>query len=181
MVIRPADPSRDAAACAAIYGPYVTDTVISFEYEPPPAEEFRARIERYTSSHPWMIAELDGAPAGFAYASAHRDRTAYQWAADVAVYVARGQHRRGVGRALYGDLLGRLRDQGLYVACAGITLPNPGSVGLHRACGFTEIGVYRRVGFKFGAWRDVSWWQTQLREPGEESPAPPGAPQRSEG
>jgi phosphinothricin acetyltransferase len=162
MLIRHADATRDAAACAEIYRPYVTDTVISLEERPPDAREFRDRISRTTAGYPWLIAELGGRPVGFAYASRHRERAAYRWATDTTVYLERGHRRRGIGRALYERLFTLLRDQGLHVACAGITLPNEASVGLHEALGFTPVGVYRRVGYKMGAWRDVGWWQLDL-------------------
>jgi L-amino acid N-acyltransferase YncA len=175
--IRHADPARDAAACAAIYAPYVTDSVISFEYEPPTADEFRARIERYSRTHGWLIAERDGTVLGYAYGSPHRERAAYQWAADVGIYLAADARGQGVGRALYERLLDLLARRGYHVACAGIGLPNDASVALHEALGFQLIGIYRRIGFKQGAWRDVGWWQRELRPP-EVPPSEPGASAR---
>ena len=111
------------------------------------------------------MAERDGEVAGYAYASPHHDRAAYRWATDVTVYVASEHQRRGVGRQLYQVLFELLRGQGLYVACAGITLPNEASVGLHEALGFQPVGVYRGVGWKVGEWHDVGWWQLQLLPP----------------
>jgi phosphinothricin acetyltransferase len=164
---RPADPDRDGAACAAIYAPYVTGSVVSFEEEAPGAAEMTRRIAATTATHPWIVAERDGAVAGYAYASRHRDRAAYRWAADVAVYVDARHHGAGVGRELYAELLEQLRGRGLRWACAGIALPNPASVGLHEAFGFEPVGVYREIGFKAGGWHDVGWWQLDLgaREP----------------
>src|SRR2546421_2063666 len=162
MRIRHADLARDGAGCAAVYAPYVTDSVASFEEWPPDATELTRRIERMTKRYPWLVAEHDGSVAGYAYAAEHRERAAYRWAADVAVYVAREHHRRGIGRALYGALIELLVRQGVQVACAGITLPNEASVALHEACGFERIGVYRRIGWKAGAWRDVGWWELEL-------------------
>jgi L-amino acid N-acyltransferase YncA len=170
MRIRPADPVRDAAACAAIYGPYVLETVVSFEAEPPSPKEFEQRMAEVQATHPWLVAEREGALAGFAYASAHRTRSAYRWAADVSVYIDPAHHRLGVGTALYRALFERLRDQGLLIACAGITVPNPASVALHESLGFELIGIYRRIGYKQGAWRDVGWWQLAL---GDQSGPPP--------
>jgi phosphinothricin acetyltransferase len=182
MRIRDADPDRDAAACAAIYAPSVSDGVASFEEEPPTAEEMAQRMRATSERYPWLVAEIDGQPAGYAYATEHRWRPAYRWTVDVTVYVDAAQHRRGVGRALYGALLDLLRRQGFYTACAGITLPNAGSVGLHEAMGFTLVGVYEAVGYKHGAWRSVGWWQTRLREPVQgEAPAEPGPPPRLSG
>jgi L-amino acid N-acyltransferase YncA len=168
--VRDADAGRDAAACAAIYAPYVTGSVISFEDRAPTAQEMRRRIE---AAHVWLLAEDGDGPIGYAYGSGHRQRAAYRWAADAAIYVDAACHRAGVGRALYTYLLARLRELGLWTVCAGITEPNPASAGLHRAMGFVPVGTYRRIGWKQGAWRDVSWWQLDLR-PGE--PGPPAEP-----
>jgi phosphinothricin acetyltransferase len=178
MLIRHADPERDAATCAEIYRPYVTDTVISLEETPPDADEFRRRITRVTASHPWLVAELDGRTVGFAYATQHRERAAYRWATDTTVYLDGRYHRRGVGRALYEQLFGLLTEQGFHVACAGITLPNPSSVGLHEALGFRPVGVFPRVSWKMGAWHDVGWWQLDLKPPSPEAPAEPELPGR---
>jgi L-amino acid N-acyltransferase YncA len=174
VLIRRADPAIDAAACAAIYGPYVTDTVISLEEQPPGEREFARRIERITLTHPWLVAVSEGAVTGSAYASAHRERAAYRWAADVTVYVGKEDHRRGIGRGLYAELLGLLRVQGFHVACAGVTLPNEASVGFHESFGFTPVGTYRRVAWKMGVWWDVGWWQLDLLEPTEGKPPEPG-------
>jgi L-amino acid N-acyltransferase YncA len=161
-VLRHADPSSDAAACAAIYELFVRDSGVSFEDEPPDEQEMAERIARIGLTHPWLVVELEGGVAGFAYGSPHRARRAYRWAADVAVYVDPAHQRRGLGLMLYGPLLALLRRQRLRVACAGITLPNEASVGLHESLGFVPVGVYERIGWKAGAWRDVGWWQLQL-------------------
>lgn len=176
MRIRHADPDGDAGACAAIYEPYVRGTVISFEDRPPDRDEMARRITRISSRLPWLVAEEDGTVTGYAYASPHRDRAAYRWAVDVAVYVAADHHRRGIARALYERLFDLLGAQGIRMACAGVTLPNPASVGLHEALGFQPVGVYRRIGWKHGAWHDVGWWQRELAEAGEDPPAEPGPP-----
>ena len=178
MLIRHVDATRDAAACAAIYAPSVTHGVASLEEVAPDAAELERRIRAVTAGFPWLIAELDDAVAGYAYASQHHARASYRWSADVTVYVAHAYHRRGVARALYERLLDLITGQGYYEACAGITLPNDASVGLHESLGFRPIGVYRDIAFKFGAWRDVGWWQKTLREhapdrsPDEPSPPP---------
>lgn len=178
MLIRPAEAARDGAACASVYAPYVCESAISFEEEPPVPSEFERRIEAVAAHYPWLVAEADGAVIGYAYGAAHHARAAYRWAADVAVYIDRQHQRRGAGRALYDTLLSLLRKQGLYVACAGITLPNAASVALHQSFGFEPIGIYRRIGWKLGTWYDVGWWQLELRAPGDgppEEPAPPAA------
>lgn len=174
-MIRAAESDRDAAACAAIYEPYVRDSPISFEAFAPGTDDFAARIASVWATHPFLVAERGDEVAGFAYASPHRERAAYRWAADVAVYVAAGRHRQGVGRQLYGELFTRLREQRLRIACAGITMPNEASVGLHESFGFEPVGIYREIGYKAGAWRDVGWWQLHLGPVGAppEEPLPP--------
>jgi len=175
VAIRAADAARDAAACARIYAPYVSDTAVSFEEAAPDADEMAARIARIGAAYPWLLAERDGAVAGFAYASPHRERASYRWAADVTVYLDPAHHRRGIGRVLYEELFALLRAQGVHVAVAGITLPNQASVGLHEALGFELVGVYRGIGYKLGAWRDVGWWQLRLL-PADGAPAELRAP-----
>ena len=162
MLIRAAEPVRDAAGCAAIYAPFVTDNWVSFETEAPDAVEMARRIARYGASHAWLVAEIDGHLAGYAYASPHRERAAYASSCDVAVYVDPEFARAGVGRALYEALLPAMKARGLHAAFAGIALPNLGSIGLHEAMGFTPVGIYREVGWKMDAWRDVGWWQRLL-------------------
>jgi len=167
MEIRDADPRRDAGACAAIYAPFVEESAVSFEEVAPDAAEVSARIAATQATYAWLVAESGGEVAGFAYSCPHRARAAYRWSADVSVYVGADCRRAGVGRALYTELLGRLRAQGFHVACAGITLPNEASVGLHESFGFEPVGVYREIGWKAGAWRDVGWWQLRLATMGQ--------------
>jgi phosphinothricin acetyltransferase len=182
MLIRDADPQRDCAACAAIYAPSVRDGVASLEERAPDPREFADRIRIIQRTHPWLVAEIDAVVVGYAYASRHRERASYRWAADVTVYISDAHQRRGIGRALYDTLLDLVARQGIYEACAGITLPNDASVGLHESLGFEPVGVYRNIAYKFGAWRSVGWWQKTLRErPGDESPAEVGPPVRLDG
>jgi phosphinothricin acetyltransferase len=176
MTIRPADPDRDAAACAAIYAPSVESTPISFELTPPDATEFAHRIEKYAATHQFLVAEEDGEVVGYAYACRWRERPAYDWAVEVSVYVAGAHAGRGVGRALYGELLDRLRAQGFHVAVAGITLPNPASIALHERMGFAPIGALREVGWKLGGWHDVGYWQLLLAPDADDPPARPRSP-----
>lgn len=161
LSIRPAR-AEDASACAAIYRPHVTQSWVSFELEAPDDTEMATRIAHYGASHAWLVAEREGAVIGYAYASPHRTRAAYASSCDVAIYVRPGAARSGAGRALYGALLAVLKDKGLHAAFAGVALPNPASEALHRACGFTLVGVYREVGWKLGGWRDVAKWQRLL-------------------
>ncbi|MGD8415022.1 MAG: GNAT family N-acetyltransferase [Candidatus Latescibacterota bacterium] len=159
--IRPAAPA-DAAGCLEIYAPVVRDTIISFETEVPSLEEFTRRIEDTTADYPWLVFETGGRVAAYAYARRHRERAAYRWCVEVSVFVAREHHRRGIGRRLYNELLDILTRQGIANAYAGIAQPNPASVAFHEAMGFEPVGVYRRVGYKLGAWRDVGWWARRL-------------------
>lgn len=177
MAVRPAHPQSDGAACAAIYSHYVRDGWATFEEDAPPAGEMEDRIRRTLATHPWLVDEREGAVAGYAYASAHHARAGYRWTVDVAVYVRPDRRGEGIGRALYDDLLRRLRAQGFRMACAGIALPNPASVGLHEAVGFRPVGVYRDIGFKHGAWRDVGWWQLPLAPDAPQPPPEPLPPQ----
>jgi phosphinothricin acetyltransferase len=178
-ILRHADPARDGADCAAIYAPAVADGAASFEEPPAPdADAMAERIRATSRTHPWLVIEDGGRVVAYAYASAHRSRAAYRWAADVAVYADSGYRRRGAGRRLYLALFELMRRQGLRVACAGIALPNEASVGLHEAVGFEPVGTYRRIGWKAGAWRDVGWWELLLAPDDERRPAEPGPPAR---
>jgi L-amino acid N-acyltransferase YncA len=168
--VRPAEVA-DAGGIADVYRPYVLDSVASFETVPPDVGELARRMTA-APRLPWFVAGRDGAVVGYAYAAAHRTRAAYRWSVDCSVYLADGERGQGTGRALYQRLLPELRELGYVTAFAGIALPNPGSVGLHTALGFTRVGVYRAAGFKDGRWHDVGWWQLPLREP----PAVPAEP-----
>lgn len=175
--IRSADPNRDAAACVAIYAPHVESGATSFEEEPPDPTRFAERIAHLAKTYPWLAAECDGEVVGYAYACPHRARPAYRWAVEVSVYVAREAHNRGHGRALYTELIERLRRQRFHIACAGITLPNQASIALHESIGFVPVGIYRRIGWKDGSWRDVGWWQLELQPQGKGKPAEPLPPE----
>lgn len=171
--IRDADPARDAAACAAIYAPHVEGSAVSFEEGAPDAAELARRIEGYGASHAWLVAEREGQVVGYAYAFPFQERPAYRWSAGVSVYVAEGERGNGTGRALYEALFDRLRERGFRMACAGITLPNEASVGLHESLGFEKVGMNPEIGWKNGAWRDVGWWQLELAPPEDEPPPEP--------
>jgi L-amino acid N-acyltransferase YncA len=153
----------DAPGVQAIYAPVVRETAISFELEPPSVEEMRQRMAEVVRRTPWLVCEHRGEVLGYAYASPHRARAAYHWSVDVSVYVHAQARRSGVGRGVYRSLFALLALQGFYHAYAGITLPNPASVGLHESLGFEPVGVYRAVRYKLGAWHDVGWWQLALR------------------
>lgn len=152
----------DASAVYAIYAPVVRDTIISFEHEIPSVVEMRGRISKILQCYPWLIYERDDEVLGYAYAGMHSERAAYQWSANVSVYVGANARRMGVGTALYRSLFALLRLQNYVNVYAGVSLPNAASVGLHEAMGMTPVGVYHRVGYKFGAWHDVGWWERAL-------------------
>lgn len=152
----------DAAAVAAIYAPYVTGDVVSFELDPPDAAEMARRMAAAGESHPWLVAEDAGRVLGYAYASAFRERAAYARAVETTVYLAPDARGRGVGRLLYDDLLARLAGRGLTQAVALIALPNDASVRLHERVGFASVGVNRAVGWKHDRWIDVGMWQRAL-------------------
>ncbi len=162
----------DARAIQAIYAPVVGYTPISFETTPPSIEEMRQRVEQTLKSFPWLVYEDAGEVLGYAYASQHHIRAAYQWSVDVSVYIHERCRRQGVGRKLYTVLFKLLREQGFYNVYAGITLPNPASVALHETMGMQPLGVYQKVGYKLGAWYDVGWWQGLLQPHSDNPPAP---------
>ncbi len=173
MRIRTADPDRDAARIADIYRPYVEATLISFEQIAPTVEEMAGRMRGALAWAPWLVAEDESARViGYAYASRHRERAGYRWSVDISVYLDPDWVRRGIGRALYDELLPILRRQGFVNAYAGVALPNPASVALHEAIGMRLVGVYERVGYKLGEWPDVAWYALRLTEPAE----PPAEP-----
>lgn len=154
--------AADAPRISEIYAPYVRDTTASFEIEPPPAEEMLGRVESGARDYPWLVAVSDSGVIGYAYAGEFRKRAAYRWSAEVSVYVEIGRRSRGAGRALMTRLLDELRAGDFANAFAGITLPNAASVRLFESLGFEPVGVFRRAGYKFGAWHDVGWWQLAL-------------------
>jgi phosphinothricin acetyltransferase len=155
--------AQDGEQIAAVYAPSVTSTVISFEMEPPGTGEMTRRVTEALVKYPWLVAERDGEVVGYARGGQYKDRAAYGWSVEMSVYIRATAHRGGLGRALYGVLLDMLVLQGFFMAYAGVTLPNPASVGLHESLGFTPVGVYRAAGYKFGAWHDVGWWQRPLQ------------------
>ena len=161
MIHRLAAPD-DAAAIAAIYAPYVTDSFVSFEAEAPGEAEMRHRIHSGGALYPWLVVELDGQVAGYASASPFRPRAAYRYAVETSVYLDRSQCGRGLGRPLYERLLGLLERQGFVQAIGAVTLPNEASVTLHERLGFAKAGTYRQVGWKCGRWLDVGLWQRAL-------------------
>lgn len=171
MTIRLATPA-DAEAILAIYAPYITGSTITFEYEVPSIVAFTERIQTIQQQLPYLVAEVDGRVLGYAYASKHRDRTAYQWSVESSVYVHPDGHRQGIARSLYIALFDRLRRQGYYNVYAGITLPNLKSEAFHQSMGFLPVGIYEHIGYKMGAWHSVAWFQLTLQPYRLDPPAP---------
>lgn len=165
----------DAEAIAAIYAPYVRDTTISFEVDPPAVATMRERIAAIVERYPYLVAKRDGVVVGYAYAGPFRSRAAYRWTVETTVYVDRALGGQGIGRALYQTLLDRLTALGFVSAIGIIALPNTGSVGLHERLGFTQVGTEKGVGYKFGGWHDVGVWQRDLA-PRQDRPREPRHP-----
>ncbi|MFN3242385.1 MAG: GNAT family N-acetyltransferase [Planctomycetota bacterium] len=175
LLIRPAR-ADDAAAMVEIYRPHVERSCVSFELVTPSVDEFAQRVANAQQRHEWLVAEADGAVIGYAYGVTHRTREAYRYTVEVSAYVLDTAQRRGVGARLYQRLFEQLAELGYCNAVAGITMPNDKSVAFHRRMGFAPIGVYHRIGFKFGAWRDVSWYERSLRDGLPPDAPPPDAP-----
>jgi L-amino acid N-acyltransferase YncA len=170
-IIRIAVP-EDSPSIADIYAPAVTHHVTSFETTAPSPAEMAARIAKVLTTCPWLVCESGGEVIGYAYASPHHERAAYRWSVDVSAYVSARIHRRGVGTALYVSLFEILALQRYRNAYAGITLPNAASEGMHSRHGFTLVGVYHHVGYKFGAWHDVAWFERPLLPSIKDPPEP---------
>jgi phosphinothricin acetyltransferase len=179
MLIRHATP-EDAGGCLAVYAPFANETAVSFEQEAPSLDEYAQRILRVNRTHAFLVADQDDSIAGFAYAGVHRERMSYRWTCEVSVYLGPEHRGRGLGRRLYETLFALLEEQGYRMLLAGITMPNSASLRLHTSLGFEEVGVYRRIGWKAGDWRDVMWLARRIGPETHESelPPPPGPPAR---
>lgn len=161
LTLRIASP-HDAECLSQIYAYYVDTSSISYEYVAPTVEEFSSRISHKLEQYPYIVAELDGKPVGYAYASQYRERAAYGWCVELSVYVSRHCIGRGVGTALYTALLELLRLQNIVIAYSAITLPNDASIALHEKMGFTLAGRFHASGYKMGQWWELAWYQKQL-------------------
>jgi L-amino acid N-acyltransferase YncA len=154
----------DSASILEIYTPFISDTVITFEYKVPTVTEFGKRITDIQKKYPYIICEVNGSVVGYAYASQFNERAAYDWSVDFSIYIKPQYHRKNIGKALYFTLFELLKLQGYYNAYAGVTLPNIKSESLHQSFGFKPIGVYQNVGYKFGDWHDVKWFQLKIQD-----------------
>jgi L-amino acid N-acyltransferase YncA len=172
VFFRSATPA-DVEQMLHIYAPHVTEGSASFELELPSVELFAERLNKYTQLHPWLVAEVQGAVVGYAYASPYRERKAYQWCVETSVYVHPNWQHHGVAHGLYTKLFAILKELGLFQAYAVITLPNPASEAFHKKAGFTRFAVYEKVGYKFNQWHDVLWMKKDIcSEPNVNEPIP---------
>lgn len=162
----------DAKGILDIYAPYITNTSYTFETEVPTVEDFAARIRNYLATWPWLVCERGGEIAGYAYATRHRERVAYQWCTESSVYIHDDHQKKGIARALYLALFNILEHQGFRNVYAVINLPNPKSVALHENCGFEYFTTFEKVGYKLGRWKNVGWWKLVLNDYGDEPAAP---------
>jgi phosphinothricin acetyltransferase len=155
--------AADSDAIAAIYNHYVAHTVVTFEEEPVSANEMRRRMDDvFASSLPWLVAESDGRIGGYAYATKWKARSAYRFSVEITVYLADGLGKQGLGSRLYEELFRRLKGQGIHAVIGGIALPNFASVALHEKFGMRKVAHFEQVGFKFGKWVDVAYWEKIL-------------------
>jgi L-amino acid N-acyltransferase YncA len=160
--IRPATPA-DAARICAIYNHYVMATTVSFEEDPVDEQQMAQRIADVGAAGlPWLVLEVDGELAGYAYATKWRVRPAYRHSVESSIYLDRAFAGRGFGRMLYGALLDALRGRGLHLVIGGIAQPNDASAALHEALGFRKVAHFSEVGKKFGRWVDVGYWELRL-------------------
>ena len=168
---------QDAEALLEIYAPYVKNTAITFEYDVPTVEEFAGLMSNVLRRYPYLVGELDGEPAGYAYAGPFKERAAYDWAVETTVYVKEDMKKHGIGRALYEALEKTLAAQGILNLNACIAFPEKedeylttDSVKFHKKMGFKEVGRFHKCGCKFGRWYDMVWMEKHIGTH-EENPA----------
>ena len=162
--LRFADPARDAAGILAVYAPYIRETAVTFETEVPAPDAFTARVAGICADFPYLVLEVDGELAGYAYAHRQAERAAYAWNAELSIYLAGKWRGRGLGAPLY-RLLERLLTMQGYVNLYGvITASNAGSIRLHEKLGYRQTGLHEKTGWKFGQWHDVAWLHKRVRE-----------------
>ncbi|MCP4442692.1 MAG: N-acetyltransferase [Aureispira sp.] len=153
---------KDSAGILNIYAPYVLETAVTFELEVPSLEVFWERAKKNLAEAPFLVCEIDGQIAGYAYASRHRSRGAYQWTRELSVYVHPHFRKRKIATALYLTIIQLLKLQNFRNALAGITMPNRASILLHEHLGFELVGTYNNIGYKLGKSHQVSWWERTL-------------------
>lgn len=169
-MIRLATPS-DAAACLRIYAPIIERTAISFETVVPTTSEFAARMKKIMLNYPFLVWEENGEVLGYAYATRFRDRAAYDWICESAIYLDERSRGKGIGKKLYLKLFDCLREMNMVSVVGGIRSGSL-SAEFHRVMGFKPVGNFPFAGFKFGEWHDVEFWQLALAEKVPAKPAP---------
>lgn len=163
---------EDANSILEIYAPYIENTSLTFETVVPSKKEFEERIQTYLINWPWLVCDINGTIAGYAYASKYREREGYKWCTESSIYIHDDHQKSGIGKALYTALFEILRKQGFNNVYAVINLPNEKSVTFHEKLGFTYFATYEKVGFKLGKWKNVGWWQLIINNYSD-NPAPP--------
>lgn len=165
---------EDAEELLQIYRPYVEETVITFEYEVPSAEEFRQRITHTLEKYPYLVAEKEGRIVGYAYASAFKERAAYDWAVETTIYLEKGSRKKGIGRNIYNALEDALRMQHILNLNACIGYPEvedeyltKNSADFHAHLGYRLVGEFKQCGYKFGRWYNMVWMEKMTGEHGE--------------
>ena len=161
----------DAPALLSIYAPYVEKTAVTFEYTVPSPEEFQTRIAHTLDRYPYLVAERNREIIGYAYASAFKERAAYDWAVETSVYVSEDARRTGAGSILYKALENYLKRQNVINVNACIAYPNPGSIAFHEKHGYRIVGHFTKCGYKLGQWWDMVWMEKMLG-PHPEQPEP---------
>jgi phosphinothricin acetyltransferase len=162
-MIRPVE-LEDAAALCALYNHYIANSIVTFEEQPVPVDEFRHRIDTIIESYPWLVSEVDGEIAGYVYAGPWKMRNAYRFSAETTVYLDTRFQGKGIGTALYEGLFLELRERDIHAVMAGIALPNDASVALHEKVGFAKVAHFEEVGRKFNKWIDVAYWELKLHK-----------------
>ncbi len=162
---------EDVVSILAIYAPYVTDSAITFEYDVPSEEEFRQRIRTISAEYPYFVCESDGQIIGYAYAHRHMERAAYQWNAEISIYIRQGFTGKGLGKTMCQALIDLLRLQGIRNVFSCVTIPNERSAHLHHSMEFSTEGIFQNAGYKCGKWQTIAWFRKNIA-PYTNEPAP---------
>ncbi len=162
---------EDVVSILAIYAPYVTDSAITFEYDVPSEEEFRQRIRTISAEYPYFVCESDGLIIGYAYAHRHMERAAYQWNAEISIYIRQGFTGKGLGKTMCQALIDLLRLQGIRNVFSCVTIPNERSAHLHHSMEFSTEGIFQNAGYKCGKWQTIAWFRKNIA-PYTNEPAP---------
>lgn len=161
-MIRPIQP-KDIPDITRIYNYYIRETTVTFEEEEITPDDIQTRISKVESTGlPWLVAEVEKEIMGYAYATKWKERSAYRHSVEISVYVDYQKQGQGWGTKLYQALFTELQKKNIHLAIGGITLPNDASIALHEKFGMTKVAHFKEIGFKFGQWLDVGYWQKRL-------------------